>query len=164
MTKKESRNSFGRARGYLTSHIEMYRRRRKEYEDRYKATNPEQYRKLCKSIWRAMDNWRRQIKRLDEKEKVVKSLYTKVKEFTGYYPSGTTRDKRRVLARGLYYKWGMENGIPGNYLRMQAGHTRVLTPSNTRMKFTRSLSTSPENRTIWKNFKKFMEEPSNQLG
>lgn len=148
-------SELSKQRALLSQHIWTYQKRRGEYKLKY-GESSETYKKLSKNTTLAIYNMTRKIKRLDIVAKRVKELRDKVTEFMGVVPIG--QEKGVQLAKQFYYRYGLESGITGNYLRLYIGDRNFRKPSQLRLKLIRSFQKKPENKQMWMNFKEFMKD------
>lgn len=153
-------SGLSKERALLTQHIWTYQNRRKEYKIKYGATS-QTYKKLSKGITLAVWNMNRKVRRIDIQANKLKELKAKITEFIGISPDDRNGGAQFQLARKLYYRYGLEEGIGGRYLRVYIGDTNSRKPGQLRLKFIRSFQKKPENREMWYRFKEFMKKPPN---
>lgn len=134
-------------RAKLTKRINTYDKRRIKY------------RQTIVRINRIINNDKREIIRIDQRSAKIKILVEAVKAFTGIRGlKGSTRYiKTLKLARGLFYKYGIENKIRSSNLRDYIGAKRNNPGFDCRKWLTKEIKDSPDTRQVWENFKRFME-------
>lgn len=141
----------------LQKNLSEYERRRKILRIEIKVLPLSIANKKRKTLanykWRCQ-KIRNKLKIIDKKEQHLTYLVKKVEEFFGV--NIKTIDKRNILVRGVYYKYGAENGIACVDLAKYEG-VKAIRATQLRRKFTKTLQTG-ENKQIWENFKKYMEE------
>lgn len=142
--------------------IYVYERRREALREKYWGT-PE-YKEKVRNINTKIGSWRRQIRVKDEdrRKTQVMALGNAVAIFLGYNvkdsASGSRGDKRRLLARAIFFKHGLESGINGKFLREYTGDSRKNAPTDSRISFNKSFTSFPEHKDIYHRFLKYMEE------
>lgn len=105
--------------------------------------------------------WRRTIRRLDRRSNAIIALANHIAYFTAYNVKGSGSKKGSMgieQAKGLFCKWGMENGIPGISLSEYMGHKDNEMASRIRMRFTKSFQKKPENKELWDRFKLYYDD------
>lgn len=112
----------------------------------------------------AMLRYGRRMKKIDESMEVILRLEKAIIEYIGVSPKVNAKTTLGGKARRLYYKWGIEHGINGMYLRKYVSDPRPESPSQIRRRFNRSFENNPGNLELWHRFKQYIEDPSNQLG
>lgn len=147
--------------------IWVYKGRRNKLRERYgikqvhfrKEPLPEGYIVEVAKYSNKIKVWKRQIRNIDAlnerlhnlEKAVIQFTHTKFKNINGY----DALKKEIRLAKSLYYKFGLENGIRGKELRLHIGGIREVQPAAYRKKFTQSFTTNPENKETWIRFKEF---------
>lgn len=102
------------------------------------------------------------IKRIEDRESKVKRLDALVMEFfdvvsmRGSNSAGRVSDDLFLLARKVFYKYGMENGIKGSQLERYTGASSW-TAGRSRMQFTRSFTNNKNNYEKWKQFAEYQK-------
>lgn len=147
--------------------IWLYKKRRQELRARYGITVlhnghrrlPDEYKEKAKRLNKKIGSWNREIRKIDTITGKVNKLKKAVMDFTGediHNQVGLKVPETVKMAKFIYYKFGLENGIMGILLSNEIGsHARQ--PSIYRTRFTRSFKTIPENKQKWLDFKDFYE-------
>ena len=104
-------------------------------------------------------NWRRQIRIMDGKSKAISDLIKKVNQYFDVDISDRYGGAKKILARKIYFKYGMENKIDGNLLSESIGFPKRAA-SRSRREFTKSFKTNPCNKEEYHKFKTYI---TNQL-
>lgn len=146
---------LAKEKAYSQRHIHTYRQRREQYKVKY-GKETEKYRKLSRQISFSIHSLKKKIKRIDVKRAEVERIKKGVEEFMDVSLPSIEKSEKIFMAKRLYYKYGMESGINGYYLRSLMNDGKH-TPGKYRLSFTRSFSKKPENKALWKRFKVFME-------
>lgn len=109
-----------------------------------------------------IDNWRQQIKRMDERKNRIIALGNAVAYFTGINVKGigstdvpSTYD-RTYNATALFSKYGLEHQIMGNFLSEYMGRHKDAA-GRTRLNFTRSFKAHPDRQELYHRFCEYME-------
>ena len=144
--------------------IHMYLKRRDGYKEKY-GVRSERYLELSKGINRKLSSYRRAIKRIEARDLIIKNLADKIYEFCGVsvWLSINKKDDNVEVAKNLFVKWGMENGIQGILLNRYIGGKGSWTASRRRMKFTKSFLFNANNKEMWMRFKVFMVRDNNKI-
>lgn len=137
--------------------IHMYLKRREEYKNKYGKTS-KRYLQLSKGIQRKLDIWRGAIRRIEKRDVRIKSIDDRVLEFIGKsaYNSVGTKDELVILARNLFIRYGIENGIQGVFLADYVNLKFRQDASRYRLQFIRSFPKNRNNKEIWYRFQEFM--------
>lgn len=137
--------------------IVQYVIRRNEYKLKY-GVRSKKFSLLSKRINKKLSCWRRAIKRIEIWDAEIFKLDQKITEFIGRSVFGSifSKDKQMILAKNLFVKYGMENGVQGVLLCEYMGGKGKWTASKRRMKFTKTLSTNIYNKEMWLRFNEFM--------
>lgn len=116
-----------------------------------------------KNLTKRIKIWRKQIRNMDEVKTKVIAIGNAVAIFTAVNPKGCGGKKgvkRLNLSKGLFYKYCLENGIPGNILREYTGDKSANTPGVVRKSFTKQIRENPEIKQLWLNFKEGVNQPT----
>lgn len=102
--------------------------------------------------------WQKRINVIDKKREVLRKLSIAITEFSGYnlrrnYDTGYMIK----IARGFYYKYGIENGMRPLYLRDHISESNNRMHTKYRKWVTNEIVTKPEVRKMWENFKQLMK-------
>lgn len=153
-------NSLSKKRGEYYRHIFEYKKRREKYRlelEEHKIVYRDKTAKLSKKI----KLWGREIKRIDERALKIKLLIRAVYLFTGYNVKRPLENKvsKEVvqLARGLYYKYGLEHKMQGKELRENIFIGRIQQPTEYRRWMTNEIVTNSLMKQKWENFKEYMK-------
>lgn len=149
--------------------IHTYKTRREILRRKYGITDlfhsgklPPGYTKRAYKLQKQIRNYKEIIKRLDKVWDKIFLLEKVVVAFTGQKIKYTFRqnDKELRIAKYLYYKFGLENGIRGLELRQYLGvpYSNRFQPLKFRARFTKSFQSVPENKELWIRFKRFYEQ------
>lgn len=113
----------------------------------------------AKKLSRKIKIDKRQQKRVERKITYIKLLanttssFMNIKSFIGISYS---RDRNIRIARGFYYKYGVENGIRASDLMWYAKAKRSYTSIDARNWITKLIVSDPEVREMWNAFKGYM--------
>jgi len=156
----DSINSLSNKRGKYYKYIFEYKKRRAIRKKKLEEAQIE-YRNSVAQINKKIKLWGREIRRIDERYRKIQKLKKAITIFTGY--DLKTRNKKkdiksRELARGLYYKYGLEHKMQGKELREVAGFSRVQQPTECRRWMTKQIVSDPKMRQQWENFKELMKK------
>jgi hypothetical protein len=73
--------------------------------------------------------------------------------------SSPYRDAKLLVAKSIFYKYGLENGMTAIILQDHIGSIKAQgQAAKYRREFTKSFETNSENKQLWLNFKKYYEE------
>jgi hypothetical protein len=141
------------------SMIQTYSSRREALRKKY-AT----YIKISKSMNRKIAGWHKEIKRIDTRLSKISVLERAIFGFTGVRVADHVG--RKVigdvwLAKAMYYKFGLENGMRNADLRGYIGLRPTQSkaePALFRSRLTKSFLDTPENKEAWLQFKKYYEK------
>jgi len=140
----------------LQRHIREYTVRREKFRLIY-GSKGEAYREKIKPYRAKLQAWRAMLNRIQLREDKIKHLDVMIMDFMGtpsLRNSGRgTKDKNLLLARKIFYKYGMENGIKGSHLEKYIGVRGSWSAGRARMQFTRSFPFNNENKDTWYRFK-----------
>jgi hypothetical protein len=137
--------------------------------DTYKKRT-QNYRKLVRATKSKTEYLDKKIKKLDIIIAKIRTLGNFIAIFTGHNvkDSGKIRAIRGtikknkyeglLLAKALFYKYGLEHKIPPKDLLEYVGARVRKQPANYRTNFTRSFKTNTDNVDIWLTFKQQYEE------
>lgn len=125
--------------------------------------------KSAKSSKRKARDLKKQMEKLDIIIAKIRSLGNFTAMFTGYNVKNRVERANRgaiksyeykglLLAKVLFYKYGLEHKIPRNDLREYIGIKRVHQPTDYRREFTKSFKSHPENKETWMRFKTQCDE------
>lgn len=171
--------SLVKKRKQYTTMIVIYKKRRENLRLRFGVTPdlwrkgplPSRYLKRVFRLHKQIHRFKCRIKRLDAMWDKIFRLERTVAAFTGenikdqnnlYVRKSSMSAKYRSIrtAKYLYYKFGLENGIPAKPLREYIGVPDTITaqPTRYRKSFTNLINKSPEKRELWDKFKVFYEQ------
>lgn len=105
-------------------------------------------------------SFRRSLKRLKIEEEEVKVLASKVEDFTGiriWKNSGRSVDKKTHVARGIFCKYGIDNGIKGANIAWYLNYNNSETAYIRRTDFQKSFDKNTDNLRRYKNFKTYIQ-------
>lgn len=147
-------------RASIYAQIWVYKDRRKRYRQVY-GLHSEKYRKMSAGISQSLGDCRKRIKRLDklkQKNHLMKVVDKALNAFMGISVegSGNVPGQDMQMAKRLFYRYCMEQGITGTHAARFCNAYRSQ-PSDYRMAFIRSFKDHPENRETWHRFTTFME-------
>ena len=134
----------------LISHIWEYKKRRdvliKKYGYRTGKT---------RVITDKIRTWQRQIRIIDKRNKKISLL---IKSINDYFDVDITErygDSKKILARRVYFKYGMEHGIMGKFLSESIGFpSRAACRS--RKQYSKTFKTNPSNKEAYHKFKDYI--------
>lgn len=121
-----------------------YKRRRKILRDNID--------RIDHKIW----VWQKAVEKIEGKESFLKKMVKEVNEYFLVDITSKVSKQNVILARSVYYKMAIENGIHGTHASKHIGRTKSY-GSKDRMKFTRTLKKNKSNREAFHNFKKYFE-------
>lgn len=103
---------------------------------------------------RKLKVWQQAIRRIKKQEGKIKVLDNDIKEFFGISVRGSSKSRKREynLARAIFYRYGMENGIHSSRMAAYTGHKHYDHLFRSRLNFIRSFITNAENKDIWNRF------------
>jgi hypothetical protein len=114
--------------------------------------------------------FRNAIRRFEKKELAMKTLNSKLKEFTGInvkqlpttIPPNKEGSNIKIMARNIFYKYSIEkyNLRSPDISRFLGLSTKRHTPSTQRLTFTRSFRKNQKNRETYHSFIDFMKNNS----
>lgn len=135
-------------RGQYLHWIRMYEKRRLKYTIQKENAS------------RKIKLWKRQIKRMDDKVIQITAIGNHVAYFTGVNVKGCAGSKAKnvTVAKGIFYKYCLENEINGNVLRQYTGDASKNSPGRIRREFTASFASSPENKDLWERWKLYITD------
>jgi hypothetical protein len=148
--------------------IWIYNKRRTELRERFGITVvhnghtklPDEYKKQSAKLNKKIGAWNREIRKIDMKTKKIIKLKRSVEMFTGEdidNQVGYRVPESVKLAKCIYYKFGLENGLLGTLLSECIG-SQVQQPRKYRKMFTKSFTTTPKNKEVWLRFKAFYDK------
>lgn len=145
-------------RGRLQARIWNYQHRRDRAREMYGIGSP-RYKKTSQNATREIYNCTRRMKRIDKITEKLNRINRRMVDFLGIsvHGNGNSRDKNVCMARNLFYKYCLENGITGNYVADFCGLSKKVQPCEQRLTFTRSFANRPANREMWHRFQAYME-------
>lgn len=133
--------------------IWQYKRRRETFVKRQKALSAK------------IKIWKRQVKRMEDREKKVSALGGYIYSFMGYSVRNSGGNRRMPIemrnSRGIFYKYGLENGIAGNLLREYTKDSAPGTPGRVRRWFNRKFQSNPSLREQYQAFCNYIQEEIN---
>jgi hypothetical protein len=135
--------------------IFIYKQRRTEYK-KNKIKYAEKIRKLTYKI-----SWMKKNLRLMEKNDMVKRVSKLLKLVNEYFVVDIKlriREDKHILARNVYYKFGLESGLCGRKLCLLIGRTDPHRAYEGRASFTKSFKNKPENKIAFINFTRYHTE------
>lgn len=153
---------------YVTM-VWQYKNRREALRQQYPLSKtfptkrPEEYKRKAWRLDRKIKIWQKQIRNMDVVQNKIIALGNAIAYFTGCNvksSGGTQGVKRMLLARSLFFKWGLENGIEGTSLMKYTGDTSVNTAARLRYSFTQSFGEGKENKDTWERFKIYIKDLS----
>lgn len=105
--------------------------------------------------------YRKRLEKFDAMINKIRSLANFVATFTGYNVRdiGDVKFKKNTpytqlkLAKSIFYKYGIENGISQLDLREYVGAGRSIQPSEYRQEFNRAMLKDSNLKQVWENFK-----------
>lgn len=151
--------------------IAEYERRRQKVKEKYGRTS--EYKQRVKKIQTKIGGWNRDIKRIDERNNKIRAIGNALSTFIGYnvkdmggedssYGGFITNTLMQTanLAACIFSKYGMENGIAGNFLSEYMNRPSV-TASRLRLSFTRSWTKDPTKKDMYLRFKEYIKNITN---
>lgn len=138
------------------SMIQTYKSRREVLRKKHAS-----YIKISKRMNRMIAQWSKEIKRIDTKLSQISNLERAVYAFTGVKIANHVGRKVKGdvwLAKAIYYKFGLENGMRNADLRAYIGlssNQLKEEPAIFRTRLTQSFLNTQENKEAWQQFKSF---------
>jgi len=121
-------------------YIHVYVKRREEYKIKGRNFKP---------LTTKIAGWKKQIKRIEVKESIMKTVDTQITVFLGLSPkTGET------IPRRFFYRWCLENGVNSLYIRQYLGITSKTIISRGRMNLIRN----KKQNELYKRFLKYIED------
>lgn len=162
-----NKSILSKRRKKLYEMIWIYKKRRTELREKFGVTVihnghkklPDEYKKHSSVLNKKIGIWNREIRKIDMKTKNIMKLKKAVEIFTGQNISnqiGHNVSESVKIAKCIYYKFGLENGLLGTLLSECIG-SQPQQPRKYRKRFTQSFTTNPKNKEIWLQFKAFYE-------
>lgn len=151
-------------RAKIYKQIWKYKQRREEKRKKFGVVNgrraPEEYKIAVHNINNKIRNWEKSIRMIDKRNNQMIAIANHIAYFSGINVKNSVNytSQKHKLARNIFYKFGLENGIPATCLASYVGATRGDTVARGRKRFTKTFSTHPENKQKWLNFKNYYEE------
>lgn len=140
--------------------IFIYKQRRLRMRKKYGFHTPE-YNQKVKRINQKIGIWKAQMRVIDTSNIRVMAIGNALSMFLGYNVRGSgerERDKDALVARGIFFKYCLEHGINGKWLRAYTRDERLNTPTDNRIRFTNSFISIPANKELYNKFKVYIEE------
>lgn len=141
---------------YITK-IWTYRERRKKYIDNYEGAIPVSKTMQYKNLTKRISQWTKEIKRLDVRNEKISNIEKAIRYYFDVDIKSYSTKKEVVLARKIYFKYGLEEGIRGTHLSRFIGRVSTETARHNRTTLTESFKTIPENKEAFYNFKKYLK-------
>lgn len=145
--------------------IHIYKERRNKLRQKYGVSErrkaPDEYMRKISNINRKIRSWNQLLGTIDERKIAAIAIANHICYFMGVNVKniGGKKDFNSMIAKGLYSKYGMENGICGKVLSEYMNLSSKTAP-RLRMGFTRMLSVR-EYKEKWLSFKNYMKELEN---
>lgn len=151
----ESMSNYGRCiqkekRATLKAHLNTYQTRKKKYQ-----LNPEKYKNEIANCNKKIRSFQRSLRVIEKRQKTIINIAQKIEDFTGIdlIKAKYSKSKAANLSRNLFFKYGIEHGISGNFLAEYCKIVNKGMPSIMRRKFTKTFETNVENKTSYYRFK-----------
>ncbi len=144
--------------------IAEYIKRREEFRKIYGVGSLE-YRERVRKINIKIGNWRRTLRRQKELRNKIDELILNIKTFMGYdlfKNNKSPKTKEGKCAKGIYFKYGIENKFYGTDLSNRIGLKGDWTASKYRRRFTRSFKTNKYNREMYHRFLNYIKQIKNE--
>lgn len=148
--------AFDKNRVQIT--IKEYEKRRKAYKER--GLTGARIEKISQAIHRK----RKSLKLIEEKQKEVEKLAKLVKEFTTFdlWKSTSSIRPLAILAKGLFCKYGLENGLGPTSLAWYIGAQNGTRANALRKSFQHSFAINAQNLTKWREFKAWIKQQQDE--
>lgn len=111
-------------------------------------------------LTKKIKNWKGQITRIDRRNDKIRFIISTVNYYFNVDISSTCMDTDHKLARRIYYKYAIEDGINGIYLIDFIGRKEPKLAANSRRNFTKTFKTNKSNREAYHNFKFYIKNNS----
>ncbi len=130
-----------------------------EYERRRENLRSS-YAKSRRHLTYKISSWKRQIRRIEEREKKIKHIYLYVNSFFDIDIKNINQGEVYNLAINVFYKYGMESGIQGSFLARFLNRKALYRAAVKRRMFTQSFKTSQANKETYHNFINYINNAS----
>lgn len=116
--------------------------------------------KVIKRLTKKINWYQTMEKTIKDRKNAVIALANHVAYFTGYNVKNSPSCRREIanIARGIFCKWGLENGIKGVMLEEYMGYTKHSRAGETRLNFIKSFSKNNNNKEMWLRFKTYYKD------
>jgi hypothetical protein len=139
-------------RNYYYRSIWKYKQRREVLRKKYGSIRDKRYAKEAANIRTKIGIYKLLIKRIDCRQKKLNDCISLVNDFFDVDIRKKKKDVLHSLARMCYYKYGMEVlKIEGSKLSLFIGRSKI-SAAKSRLRFTRSFKTSPQNKESYHKF------------
>lgn len=134
--------------------IHEYNKRRAIYKEKY-GRESLQYTRLSAKVY----NYNKAVKRIKNINDRIKKLSNDIYEFMGQDIQRTKdpKTKEGKAAKGIFLKYGMQNGLYGVDLGKYIGIKGDWSAARYRIRFTKSFSTNNYNKQTYHSFLKFIK-------
>lgn len=121
---------------------------------------PEHETATIKRLTIKINNWRKMERIIEERRIKVIALANHIAYFSGFSIKGSAMSRLPIAntMRGIFCKWGIENGIRGIILAEYIGYNNRYWASKTRLTFTRSFTKNKQNKELWERFKLYYQD------
>ena len=156
----------------LTSKCRKYTSHIWNYEDRIKkkrlmllkANKVEKirYEASIKGMELKIKQWRKEMVKAEVISNKTVAIGNLVSTFMGMNvrSSRNSTDPKMEVARCIFFRYCLEEGVPGDYLAEYTGYKDRELASTKRKAFINSFKTTPENKELWMRFKEYVERQS----
>lgn len=155
MKTGQRRKTIGEYRSMIT----VYETRRIILRQKY-TVGTDEYRKRIKLINQRLGTFKKGVRRLTVIKEKLHTIRKAIQEFIDIDVRTTkfAQKKEGIQAKGIFFKFCMENGIPGNYPNDYVGNKSPHTASKIRTRFSLSFKVKPDNKELYHRFLTFMKD------
>lgn len=114
-------------------------------------------------LTKRISQWTKEIKRIENRKRKIQKIVSAINEYFLVDIKSRSTNKDVVLARMIYFKYGLENRICGTHLLRHIGRRHPDVARYNRTKLNRSFVDNPENKDAYLRFKRNFEININQL-
>jgi hypothetical protein len=138
---------------------------RKKYNWQPGKSNCPEYGKAVLKIRKKINVIQKRLRAIEQREQRLRSISEMLEEFLGYNVHFSLRHDNpnqswgtAPVARGIFYKYCLENGHQGSEVARFVGAKARYTASEGRLAFTRSFKQKPERKELYHRFCAFLRE------
>jgi hypothetical protein len=130
--------------------IWIYKERKRIIREKYGFRNPD-YVPMMKRLQSKIDDWNKNIKRIDARNEKIKTL---VKSVNSFFNCNIHESHFASLPCCVFFKYGIEViGVEGTKLTTHLRFKNKAIGARQRLNFTKSFKATPRNKEIYHKFK-----------